>query len=80
VNHDARARQRRGLLPGPRVRSTSCEPPTDQPDAARFARRRGGVLERCVAYTTRRVTADGTPYGTGFEFVAVIDRRGGRLT
>jgi hypothetical protein len=80
VTADALTRQRRRLLPRPRVRATTCRPPTDQPHAARLARRHGGVLERCVAYTTRRVTPDGTPYGVGFEFLAVIDRRKRRLT
>jgi hypothetical protein len=80
VTADARGRQRRRLLPGPRVRETTCRPPTDQPIAAHLARRHGGVLERCIAYTTRRMTPEGTPYGVGFEFTAVIDRRRGRLT
>jgi hypothetical protein len=80
VTRDVHARQRGRLLPGPRVGSTQCTPPVDQPNASRVARRRGGVIERCIAYTTRRKTADGRSYGTGFEFVAVIDRRGRRLT
>ena len=70
ITADARARARRGALPGPAVRRTRCQPAAlDR--AGRAALAAGGRLFDCLALT---------PGSGAFGFVAVVDYRDRRLT
>jgi hypothetical protein len=63
ITRDARERFRRGVLPGPPVQATRCQPASaDEPTG-----RRDGVRRfTCLALTSPSI---------GFEFVAVVDDR-----
>jgi hypothetical protein len=80
ITADAIARERRGDLPPPPARRTVCSRPEDLPAGTALARRHGGVLLRCISYTSERTTADGRRFGLGYEWVANVDLRRGDYT
>lgn len=75
ITADAHARLRAGRLPPPPVRTTVCHDASRElPHTGARARRHGGTVVRCIAYTTLRRTAAGQAYGVGFEFLGVVAR------
>lgn len=73
ITADAHARLRARRLPPPAVRRTLCHDASRElPETGARARRHGGTVMRCIAYTTLRRTAAGKAYGVGFEFLGVV--------
>ena len=81
ITADSRARFRAGRLPGPAVKSTICDPRSEQlADLQPDARRAGGVILACVAATTVGRRPGGARFALGFEFIAVTNWARGTFT